>query len=509
MIHIDTLLQANNWRASTFLLIGKGPSYSRLKNIETSSYVNVALNHAVRDIKVDIAHIIDFDVVEECSAEIRNNARYLLMPIKPHYKGTHANLSLPKLVMENELLRDFDKTGRLIWYNLRASRLQLSTWLLAFRGYQTVNTGKFNADTLTELLARFGINTIRTIGIDGGKSYDSSFADLEEKTLFINQQTSFEPQFQRIRGHIEKYNLSFRSLEEDLPIKIFVGTTDAQGLASRVLEYSIKTTTQSPVEFCGLDQANREYRSPHANVNKEKTPFSFQRFLIPELCNYKGKAIYLDSDMLVLRDIHDLWSTPMGEHDLLACNPNPSTDRKPHYSVMLLDCNQLDWCIDGIIDDLDRNKLSYDMLLNKMVIAKNPALEISWHWNSLENYIEGKTALLHFTDMQSQPWIDGDNPLGYLWVQQLIAALQAGFISHTLVLQHIDNRWVRPSLAYQCEHCITDYALLPKAIKALDRDFAPPYKELTNTFVTPADTPINRLRFNVKRQLQRLMGLHR
>lgn len=37
------------------------------------------------------------------------------------------------------------------------------------------------------------------------------------------------------------------------------------------------------------------------------TPFSGFRFAVPELCDFKGTAIYLDADMLVLGDIAELW----------------------------------------------------------------------------------------------------------------------------------------------------------------------------------------------------------
>ena len=55
---------------------------------------------------------------------------------------------------------------------------------------------------------------------------------------------------------------------------------------------------------------------PLAVENRPRTPFSFQRFLIPELCGYSGKAIYLDADMQVFRDIRELWNYDFSGCDL-------------------------------------------------------------------------------------------------------------------------------------------------------------------------------------------------
>ena len=42
-----------------------------------------------------------------------------------------------------------------------------------------------------------------------------------------------------------------------------------------------------------------------------RTGFSFSRFRIPQLCNWTGRGIYLDADMLVFTDIARLWQTDM------------------------------------------------------------------------------------------------------------------------------------------------------------------------------------------------------
>lgn len=73
-----------------------------------------------------------------------------------------------------------------------------------------------------------------------------------------------------------------------------------------------------------------------------------------------------------------------------------------------------------------------------------------------------QTALLHFTDMNTQPWVSKENPLGYLWTGDLIEAIDAGAVSIDFVKHEIAAGHVRPSLMYQVENRIQDALLLPR-----------------------------------------------
>jgi len=73
----------------------------------------------------------------------------------------------------------------------------------------------------------------------------------------------------------------------------------------------------------------------------------------------------------------------------------------------------------------------------------------SYHTMSLEQFSARQTALLHFTDMNTQPWVPKENPLGYLWTGDLIEAIDAGAVSIDFVKQEIAAGHVRPSLMYR------------------------------------------------------------
>lgn len=483
MIHLNQFVREQGLEKKTFALIGKGPSYARIDGFDLSDMVTVSLNHVIRERQVDIAHLIDFDVFETCADEIMRNSRYLLMPMTPHIDGWPTAKTLHHLIRDDERLQSLDCAGRLIWYNLRGSRKHLRPWLLKARGYPPVNRGAFSSDTLVLALALADIRRIRTIGVDGGKQYSSSFEDLESRTLLINQQESFDSQFRQLRQCIDEYDLSYRPLVNLSPIKVFVGTADAQQLAVDVLDYSIRRHTRADVEVIPLNTIERDYRQPADPENRPRTPFSFQRFLIPEACGHEGRAIYVDSDMQVFRDIADLWSVPLGDNDLLSCLGTPG--RIPHYSVMLLDCAALQWNIDTIVDQLDSGELDYASLMMHMTVAKRPAQGLSRHWNALETFDPARTCLLHYTDMETQPWIYGPNPLGALWVSDLLKAIGDRVITREQVADHVDRGWVRPSLLCQVDRNEPQFSTLPANEQQLDANYSPPYEELLGHKVEP------------------------
>src|SRR5262245_27843382 len=120
-------------------------------------------------------------------------------------------------------------------------------------------------------------------------------------------------------------------------IFIGVGCVEAQLLPFAVLRHSILKRTRRAVRVEPLYNTGIEIPVPQDPRNQQKTPFSFQRFTIPEACKYAGRAIYLDSDMLVFDDIESLVAQNFGDANLLAV---------PHEtSVLVLDCDRLTWSI--------------------------------------------------------------------------------------------------------------------------------------------------------------------
>lgn len=240
------------------------------------------------------------------------------------------------------------------------------------------------------------------------------------------------------------------------PVRVYVGTDRSQLLAVKVLEHSIKRHTKLPVEvYPMLDLPIRKPKDPR---NWQRTGFSFSRFCIPELAGYSGKAIYMDADMLVFKDIASLWNIPFNgakvviqediplEHQSRGKEGGP-VKRIKQCAVMLLDCDKLPWKIDEIIDDLDRGKYNYERLMFDLCILEETGISytIPFKWNSLEHY-DQETCLIHYTDMSTQPWVFSQNQYGYLWLNELRLMLNNGFLKLKDVEEEINLGYFRPSL---------------------------------------------------------------
>jgi len=262
------------------------------------------------------------------------------------------------------------------------------------------------------------------------------------------------------------------------PIQVYVGSQDAQMLAVKVLEFSIREHTTEDVVVVPLHEAKIDFPMPRDARNRPRTPFSFQRFYIPALQGHRGRAIYLDSDMQVFRDILEVWNLPFDGADLLAARELGESSRRPQFSVMLLNCDELKWNLPEIVAALDRGELTYETLMYDMAVARSVRAAIDPSWNSLERFVPGETGLLHYTDMPTQPWVSLDNPNGSVWVRDLIAAVDSGFISRPFVEEHVRLGFVRPSLLYQLDHRVEWSERLPKEARALDARFVPPYQQM-------------------------------
>jgi len=252
------------------------------------------------------------------------------------------------------------------------------------------------------------------------------------------------------------------------PILIGVGSTEAQMLPLRVLAWTLRKHTRRELEIVPLWQARIPVPLPKDRENQPRTPFTFQRFLLPELGGFARKSIYLDSDMIVFRDIGELYDTPLDGADVLGCEGTPG--RRAVFSVLLIG-ESTRWRVSEIVDALDRGALTYDALMYDFQVPGRMVPRLSFRWNSCELYEPGETRLLHYTDMWKQPWLVRSNPLAELWVRELCEAVEAGAIEIAFLEQCVARRWIRPSLVYQVRRGITDPARLPLRVKLGDLSF--------------------------------------
>ena len=239
-------------------------------------------------------------------------------------------------------------------------------------------------------------------------------------------------------------------------IRVFVGTDRSQFLAVKVLEHSIKRHTDAEVEVTPmLDLPVPEPQDPR---NGQRTGFSYSRFCIPKLAGYRGRAIYMDADMLVFRDIRELWELPFDGARVVIqreVKHNDETTRKfgapreriKQCAVMLLDCGRLDWDIERIVQEMDDGRYDYAGLMYHLCILAEDDIRygVPFEWNSLEHH-DAQTRLIHYTDMATQPWVSPFNRNGHLWFDEVRTMLRNGSLTMAEVEKEIELGHFRPSL---------------------------------------------------------------
>ena len=232
------------------------------------------------------------------------------------------------------------------------------------------------------------------------------------------------------------------------PARIFIGTDPSQAIACKLLQHSMRKHTTMPLVFDTMDSVAWPF--PKDPKNQPRTEFSFHRFAIPKLAGYQGRALYVDADMLVFRDLRELWAMPFDGATVLHA-PSSNPQRPKQFSVMLLDCDRLRWDPAEIIAGLDSGRFDYDQLVGNVCLEPEAQVQarLPIEWNSLDVHVPGRTALLHYTHIVTQPWVHARHPHGDLWVEALVEAIDAGVVAAAEVDDAVRRGWARPSLPRQ------------------------------------------------------------
>tara|TARA_R110002073_G_C9491251_1_gene580841 strand:- start:3471 stop:4922 length:1452 start_codon:yes stop_codon:yes gene_type:complete len=442
MKRVSDWASSNAASSRRWLILGKGPTLRKFRAEHAEQHAILALNHVVRQTRCDVSLMMDMDVFEACADEIDANAKVLFMPWHPHVDFRPTSATLEDFIAKNPKLAKLNKEGRLFAFNAETGRD-----FEPLAGEPVTSIKFFSAEAGLNVLAASGARHIRTLGVDGGKAYDATFDDLNEVTLLANGRDDFDKQFSKFAETLRRYpDLLFGPLNMQIPVRIFIGSDETQLLGAKMFEYSVRRYASISTRFDIIDNAGLPV--PKDELKQARTGFSFCRFKIPELCGYKGRAIYVDADMQVFTDIRDLWSRDFKGAWMLYSEMAGADGRIPQYSVMLMDCASLDWDAGDLIRGLDEDRFDYGGLMWEFSMMppekKQPYLE--FEWNSLEQFVVHKTKLIHYTDMPTQPWVSHNNKNGEIWYEELRHAVKTGFVIRDEIDEAIDKGHVSPQL---------------------------------------------------------------
>ena len=218
-------------------------------------------------------------------------------------------------------------------------------------------------------------------------------------------------------------------------MKIFVGWDSREDIAYQVCKHSI-VSRQSNAEVIPLKQHDLREKNLYWREKDlmASTEFTFTRFLIPELTNFNGWALFMDCDMILTTDIKELFDQADERYALMCVQHDYKVKegikmdgqkqtvypRKNWSSVMLINCAH------------PSNKQLTKELVNNPEINGAYLHRFSWlkdeeigSLNHTWNYLVGVYKdieipnLIHYTE--GGPWFENyrDCEFNNLWKKEL------------------------------------------------------------------------------------------
>jgi lipopolysaccharide biosynthesis glycosyltransferase len=130
------------------------------------------------------------------------------------------------------------------------------------------------------------------------------------------------------------------------PLRVFIGVDGRQPVALTVAAHSVSAHSSKPVAVTAL----RLNQLPI--TRRGLTEFTYSRWLVPWLCGFKGKALFMDGDMLVRGDVAELF-----EHGgMNAVSVMQQQERFEWASLMLFNCGACHILTPEYVQD-EKNKL--------------------------------------------------------------------------------------------------------------------------------------------------------
>ena len=218
-------------------------------------------------------------------------------------------------------------------------------------------------------------------------------------------------------------------------MKVFVGYDTREDIAYQVCKHSIETKSKL-AEVCPLKQQELRdagwYKRPRDKL--ASTEFTFTRFLIPELMNFKGWAVFMDCDMILTTDIKELFDQADPKYAVMCVKHDYTPKagikmdgqkqtiypRKNWSSVMLFNCGHPSNTVltQDLVNDLEIN----GAYLHRFSWLKDEEIgELDHTWNYLVGVYDDidKPKLIHYTE--GGPWFENYRNCEFsdLWKQEL------------------------------------------------------------------------------------------
>jgi lipopolysaccharide biosynthesis glycosyltransferase len=192
-------------------------------------------------------------------------------------------------------------------------------------------------------------------------------------------------------------------------IPIFIGYDSKVKIAYHVLAESILRNSSTPVTISPINLNNLKNIYTRKQDPLASTEFSFSRFLVPHLMNYNGWAIFMDSDMVMLSDITELWNLRNEDYAIQVCKHNYIPKSKHKFlgnnqtifakknwsSLMLMNCSKCKTLTPEYVNTRSGLELHQFKWLDENLIGNIP---LEWNWLVGEYPYKKDVYNVHFTE---------------------------------------------------------------------------------------------------------------
>jgi lipopolysaccharide biosynthesis glycosyltransferase len=212
-------------------------------------------------------------------------------------------------------------------------------------------------------------------------------------------------------------------------INIFIGYDPKEAVVYHTCVNSIIRFALQPVSIIPLAiKLITDYTETHTDGSND---FTYLRFLVPYLTNFKGHAIFIDGDMIVREDITNLWDLKSNSYAVNVVKHNYKTKSKEKYlgfknddypcknwsSVMIWNCEHPK---NKILTPNFVQQHSGEFLHRFQWLDGNNIgdLPLEWNWLPDEYGANINAKLLHYT--LGSPCFPGykDTPMSNEWLKE-------------------------------------------------------------------------------------------
>lgn len=221
--------------------------------------------------------------------------------------------------------------------------------------------------------------------------------------------------------------------------KVFIGWDTREDIAYQVAEHSILKRSKD-IEIVPLVQKDlRKVGLYTRDIDPlSSTEFTFTRFLIPAIMNYKGWALFIDCDIIFLEDVNNLFALADDKYAVICAKHNYTAKegikmdgkqqtvypRKNWSSVFLINCGHPS--NRQLTTDLV-NSQSGQYLHRFSWLDDSEIGEFSHEWNWLVGVyqapVDGQPKAIHYTE--GGPWFKNYRNCEYNreWITELTEML--------------------------------------------------------------------------------------